>query len=168
MTHQCNKTTQFKEACGFHIWGQLFSSIWANVQRTAGRLGTNEKEMIWNIHALLPANLNATTWQVFSLLPRPDAPTEMCLHTVLSSEQLQDGYSSLALGSLACLWVKARLCCFKLNPRLHICFPFCVRNTADILSGWAFESHNFSPIATFGGQWWGLGRREVVISPVPH
>ena len=92
-----------KEPCGFYIWGRLFASIWAGSQRTAGRLGTTEKEMIWNIHTTLPANQSAATWQASSFLPTPATPAELCLHTGLSAEQLWDVYSPLTLG----FWVHA-------------------------------------------------------------
>lgn len=87
-----------KEPCGFYIWGRLFPSIWANTQRTAGRLGTNEKEMIWNTHAMLPANQSSMTWQASSFFSSSVIPIEKCLHAGLSTELLWDVYRSLTLG----------------------------------------------------------------------
>ena len=129
-----------KEPCGLYIWGRLLPSVWANARRTAGRLATNEKEMIWNIHATLPANQSAATWQASSFLPTPALKCVSIRGCLQSGTEMFTALSLLA--SVSASVIKVWLCCIKWNHRAE-CSP-CLRNTAYIVLGGTFGCHNSS------------------------
>lgn len=142
-----------KEPCGFYIWGRLFPSIWANTQRAAGRLGTNEKEMIWNIHAVLPANQSAMTWQASSFLSSPVTP----LKSVSTQGCLQSCYEmftalSLLASTYTCV-IKVWLCVSSKITELDVSLV-CLRNTANIISGFLWPISYLTYSCTFWGLSW--------------
>lgn len=102
--------------------------------------------MIWNIHALLPP-CKSERYDLASFL---FAPQSRCPHWNVSPYWALYKAASRCL-QLSCTWLLhmpvgkglALLCQAKSQAA---CFPFCLRSTADILSGWAFGSHNFSHI----------------------